>query len=83
MNATLEDHLIGQFNRRVEATAQRLRDMADEIERHRDPRPGEATQAAAQITHTFIWGLANTNVDSVVSAAAESDRYLTPEGDRA
>lgn len=80
---SLKAMLAETFTRRVEASAQGLRDLADDIERRARsietvPRPG-ATSAAAvagDIIHAVMWGLANAKTDGIVSAAAEYDFHM-------
>lgn len=82
--------LHNQYVRQVRHVADWLRRLADEVERDgldvrvapvsRDPHLDYAYNAT-RVVHAVTWGLAHTNVDSVVSAAAEVDRYLRePKG---
>ncbi len=78
-----------QYADAVRHTAQRLRHLADEVERVglRQDSPGayRATSGphsvtAQRVVHSVMWGLANASLDRVVRAAAEAD-YAAREGD--
>lgn len=86
MNApmTLEQALDGQYRSRVEATVQRLRDLADDFERHAlnirtdvDHRDGQGAyaRAADRAIDTITSGLANAKPGSIVGAASAVDNH--------
>lgn len=78
---TLVEFTADAFQKRATATAQHLRDVADRIDREvTQIRPGGVvlpdspyTQAAQRIAHEFLWGMANANLDGVITAAGEAD----------
>lgn len=83
----LTDVTHANYERAVTRVTQGLRDLADRIEREaRDVRPGHIitpdsphTAAAQRIIHEAMWGLANVNLDRVVSAATEADEAIRIE----
>jgi hypothetical protein len=81
------------YNDKVVEVADRLRAMADDVERAAIPhtKPGvegtpRYTAAAAQVLHTIAWGVANADADQLVTRANLADRAeagdLDPEQDR-
>ena len=63
--------------------AQRLRDLADAVDRVRTHEPGGATMRepvtiVGDVTHTVLWGVANLRLDMLASWAQsvyELERY--------
>lgn len=79
----LKSMLAEAVTRRVQQSAQRLRDLADDIERRaeaieRVPTPGatSASAVAGGIVHAVMWGMSNASVDAIVAAAAEYDFHM-------
>jgi hypothetical protein len=77
---TTEDIARRVIVRRIERTAQKLRQMAEEVEREvrRLPtndadRRNSHAQAVANVQHTVLWGLANMNLSELVADAYEAD----------
>lgn len=75
------------YVRQVERVAQRLRDMADEVERATEPRATPYIDGsprygvmAEQVIHTIVWGVANCSLDGVIHAATLAD-MAEREGD--
>ena len=64
----------------VSRVAQQLRNIADEVEREGKVRPGtfdndgqdDFNWSAQQVTHTLMWGMANLNLDGLLSAANDA-----------
>lgn len=69
------------FTRSVTRVSQHLRDVADRIDRTaKDVQPSTVilpdapyTAAAQRIAHDFLWGMANANLDGVITTAGEAD----------
>lgn len=71
------------YAKQVADVVRRLRGLADEVEREGRARPGvmgrqdgrpEYVHSAQQIVHAVTWGLANLNLDGVISAGNEADQ---------
>lgn len=85
MSDDLAEWAVGNYRRAVQRSAQALRDTADRLERDAldvRPRRGGGLQygdAAASAVHAMFWGVANAQVDSIVTAAAKADQFTTTE----
>jgi hypothetical protein len=71
-----------------DAIAAHLRKMADEVSRKSPPTNLRSLQpdfgkSARDIIHTVTWGLANLNLGSLASDAAELDALIASESDDA
>lgn len=70
------------FERDVVKIAERLRWLADEVEREGKARPNptrddptpDFSRAAERVVHAIMWGMANLSLDSIVNAADEAGR---------
>ncbi len=65
---------------RVQSISARLRDLADEVDRHAQnidkvPAPGSATYGtiASRVAHTVLWGVANLHMDGLATDATDAD----------
>jgi predicted kinase len=75
------EQLGARFLREGVATrVRRLRDLADRIEREAERNIARAEDgrgtygcATSNIVHELMWGLANLNVDSLLSTATDAD----------
>jgi hypothetical protein len=80
-----------RFDAKIAETADRLRHMAEEVERDGrarknfmrkpDDRP-DYIYAAQRVIHTVTWGLANLNLDGLVSVADEVHFARTLDADQ-
>ncbi len=82
-DAGMARYAESQIDRYAKTTAdvvRRLRDIADEVERESAVREGtfdndgrlDFMWSAQQITHTIMWGVANLNLDGLISAGHDA-----------
>lgn len=75
MNASMDR----RYREQVTHTAQRLREMADDVERMGVEYGGDGpvrrtrVDAAHRIMHAVVYGLANAHLDGLVQAAGDAD----------
>lgn len=73
-----------QYQRRIEAIAARLHDIAAEVQREGVARVGHVNAdgkpdylwSAQQVLHTVTWGVANLNLDGLLSTAADAQNAV-------
>jgi hypothetical protein len=91
MSDTWAVYAAGAYREKVAHVAQRLRDSADRLERagldvqdHGGVMPSYAgdpyVHAAQRAVHEAMWGLANADLDGLVSAAGQADRAAREAG---
>lgn len=79
MSETWPEIADRRYRDAVVTVADRLRDMADRVEREglRIAGPGRSYgKAASSAIHELTWGVANANVERLVSDAADADEAL-------
>lgn len=75
--------LLRHFQAQAASVAARLREAADDVERHaakpqtnlNDMKP-ELAYRAAEITHDVAMAVANLRLDGLIRAAGDFDRYV-------
>ncbi len=81
-DTSFSDSMAASYDRRLATIVQRLRDLADEVERDGKPRPNITRRdgavvtddyigAAANAIHAVTWGVANLNLDGLVATASD------------
>ena len=74
-------YLEARFEGQKAAIAQRLRNLADDVENHevsldlKDKKP-DYSRSARNILHRLTWGWANLGLDGLVGDCADTDRVL-------
>lgn len=84
--AAIKQILMNNFLTNVHNTADDLRYLANKIENEAkviEKSPSShsvsASAVSASIIHSVMWGLANANVNGIVSAAAQFDQLILKE----
>jgi len=77
---TVEEIARRTVRRRIQNAAQKLKNMAEEVERELRRLPTDDAdrrtthaQAVVNVQHTILWGLANLNLSELVNDAYEAD----------
>lgn len=76
-NDTLQDWSDEAYRTAVAATADMLRQAANDLERVAQDTKSGYGMAAARAVHQVTWGVANARMDSLVKAAADADAART------
>lgn len=84
---TNEQFAVRYLDKRIDAIAERIRDLAARVERSKvaglDRPPASYGNVAAEVQHEALWGLANLHLDQLTVAAASADRGRVEDQDGA
>jgi hypothetical protein len=86
-SAEVVGNLATHYARQLKRISEKLRHLADQIEREGAPQDDAAfvrpldrdltfVRSAARVEHTLRWGFANLPVDSLLASALEVDHYI-------
>jgi hypothetical protein len=81
-----EQFAVRYLDKRIDAIAERLRDLARRVERSKvaglERPPASYGNVASEVQNEVLWGLANLHLDQLTVAAANADRGRTDARDQ-
>ena len=77
LDDTYTNYARDRYIRQARGVAARLLRIANEVTRNTDRLESNSkafcTQAASDVVHEVMWGIANANLDTLISSAGDAD----------